>query len=402
MATTPTTPQRGYPLIRETESDLTQATNDALLAVDADVEQVSLSQSYDDSNLSTQDPTDSNASTVLRTVLTNLKALIGNPSTLGRTLVAGLTPANMRFTLALGNSATRDVGTAAGTVAAGDDPRFASGGAGSSISGGTGTVSVDSNTVTINKPILSQRLSNEDDDIVRDAVQEDVSLEDASDASFTSSKSIETRRKGGLLTVRARVGYSASDVYYGLYVSDIEGVPNATTVAAFFEAANSSANYALKTGAGKVSFGDVLDMNGNPIVNAGNTEFAGARGSSGTLKITDTTRYGGGQIVFAGDDRGQQVNFPFASMRGFKENTTYLDQRGALALGTQTHVGGDGGASDLSTVVDWVFLRSDGVLELKNTSAPTGLRFGDGALWVEGGALKYRGSSGTVTVLAPA
>lgn len=42
----------------------------------------------------------------------------------------------------LGNSATRNVGTTAGTVAAGDDSRFGAGGSSSSISNGTGSVSV--------------------------------------------------------------------------------------------------------------------------------------------------------------------------------------------------------------------------------------------------------------------
>jgi hypothetical protein len=49
-------------------------------------------------------------------------------------------------------------------------------------------------------------------------------------------------------------------------------------------------------------------------------------------------------------------------------------------------------------------LSANGNLELLNTtSAPGSVGIGSGGvLYVEAGALKYRGSSGTVTTLAPA
>jgi hypothetical protein len=43
-----------------------------------------------------------------------------------------------------------------------------------------------------------------------------------------------------------------------------------------------------------------------------------------------------------------------------------------------------------------------GVLGLGNATAPTSSPAGMGQLYVEGGALKYRGSSGTVTTIAAA
>lgn len=43
-----------------------------------------------------------------------------------------------------------------------------------------------------------------------------------------------------------------------------------------------------------------------------------------------------------------------------------------------------------------------GAVNLTNTTAPTVNMTGGGILYVEAGALKYRGSSGTVTTIGPA
>lgn len=42
------------------------------------------------------------------------------------------------------------------------------------------------------------------------------------------------------------------------------------------------------------------------------------------------------------------------------------------------------------------------VIRALNTTAPTSNQTGGGILYVENGALKFRGSAGTVTVIAPA
>lgn len=42
------------------------------------------------------------------------------------------------------------------------------------------------------------------------------------------------------------------------------------------------------------------------------------------------------------------------------------------------------------------------VIRVLNATAPTTNQAGGGILYVEGGALKFRGSAGTVTVIAPA
>jgi|688.fasta_scaffold183790_5 hypothetical protein len=43
-----------------------------------------------------------------------------------------------------------------------------------------------------------------------------------------------------------------------------------------------------------------------------------------------------------------------------------------------------------------------GKVNLTNTTAPTANMTGGGILYVEAGALKYRGSSGTITTIGPA
>ena len=43
-----------------------------------------------------------------------------------------------------------------------------------------------------------------------------------------------------------------------------------------------------------------------------------------------------------------------------------------------------------------------GKVSLTNTTAPTANMTGGGILYVEAGALKYRGSSGTITTIGPA
>jgi hypothetical protein len=43
-----------------------------------------------------------------------------------------------------------------------------------------------------------------------------------------------------------------------------------------------------------------------------------------------------------------------------------------------------------------------GKVSLTNTTAPTANMTGGGILYIEAGALKYRGSSGTITTIGPA
>lgn len=49
-----------------------------------------------------------------------------------------------------------------------------------------------------------------------------------------------------------------------------------------------------------------------------------------------------------------------------------------------------------------LLINSDSVVFIPNATAPTANPVAGGYLYVEAGALKYRGSSGTVTTIAPA
>lgn len=71
--------------------------------------------------------------------------------------------------------------------------------------------------------------------------------------------------------------------------------------------------------------------------------------------------------------------------------------RDSMCIGTQT---GHRLVFMTTNVERVVVLPAGGVL-VRNTTTPA-VPVDGGVLWVEGGALKYRGSSGTVTVLAPA
>ena len=104
----------------------------------------------------------------------------------------------------------------------------------------------------------------------------------------------------------------------------------------------------------------------------------------GSLDGTISLGFGAGATV------GQMIVFnPAGTLIGFKLNTS--------GAGVELR-SPDGGKRAI------VSLNNDGHFRLGPSGALTpGLSFADGTdLYVEGGALKYRGSSGTVTQLAPA
>jgi hypothetical protein len=196
------------------------------------------------------------------------------------------------------------------------------------------------------------------------------------------------------------VGLSEDGRHYGLRVNHYRSSPNQYNVGAYFSATGASHNIALETGTGDIHFGgDLVFKNRQSIIGAGNTALGGAGNAYyGNLTVSDTRHYNaegvGGSIILGGDDRfqGTQNTHPFASIRGLKENQTYLNRLGALAFGTQTDNFTGDAPSYRTTIKEWMFLRSDGVLELENCSAaPTALKFGDAAIYADGGAVKVLG-----------
>ena len=77
---------------------------------------------------------------------------------------------------------------------------------------------------------------------------------------------------------------------------------------------------------------------------------------------------------------------------------------------TKPTVGASGWGVTLNTAIDTLDTEKapkanptiTGKVNLTNTTAPTANLAGGGILYVEAGALKYRGSSGTITTSGPA
>lgn len=123
----------------------------------------------------------------------------------------------------------------------------------------------------------------------------------------------------------------------------------------------------------------------------------GLSGTSGTgdLALVSLQTYGadvGATIGLAGryDSGGTRTNF--ATIGGLKEIATDGSSLGAFVVYTR-------GAS----YAERFRIGSEGVIKVANTStAPSSSPTGGGYLYVESGALKFRGSSGTVTTIAPA
>lgn len=76
---------------------------------------------------------------------------------------------------------------------------------------------------------------------------------------------------------------------------------------------------------------------------------------------------------------------------------------GDWAAGTGIGVAADAwSVYDIAAGIERLRITSGGNVEIKNTTSAPGTPSGGGVLYVEGGALKFRGSSGTITTVAPA
>jgi hypothetical protein len=99
---------------------------------------------------------------------------------------------------------------------------------------------------------------------------------------------------------------------------------------------------------------------------------------------------------------------PFGSIRGGKENSTNSNYDGYLAFQTIKDAGVLSekmrldSSGNLGLGVTSFGTSAEKVIGIANGTAPTTSPAGIGQIYVEGGALKYRGSSGTVTTIANA
>jgi hypothetical protein len=116
-----------------------------------------------------------------------------------------------------------------------------------------------------------------------------------------------------------------------------------------------------------------------------NSTSSGALVVSGGVGVAGSI-YAGGQIYSTGSTAG------FAAHP--RDGSGYLT--------TWYNPTGDDMQLDFATIGTKFTIRSDAVLLLANATAPASNPTGGGYLYVESGALKYRGSSGTVTTIANA
>ena len=137
------------------------------------------------------------------------------------------------------------------------------------------------------------------------------------------------------------------------------------------------------------------------------TVYGDARFNVGLFDPTSATTGTGSGISFAGYTNGVTVGATFAQIKGIKENSTAGNIAGAFVVSTLPN----GGIPVECLRVDssgnlLVGLATAGTtaaktIQIANGTAPTANVTG-GQLYVESGALKYRGSSGTITTIANA
>jgi hypothetical protein len=170
---------------------------------------------------------------------------------------------------------------------------------------------------------------------------------------------------------------------------------------------------ALRAGAGKLYLDTRVTDGGDivlrPRISAALTltaatnaaTFTGAVSVSSTTASTSTSSgalvVSGGVGVAGSIYAGGQI-YSTGSTAGFAAHP----RDGSGYLTTWYNPTGDDMQLDFATIGTKFTIRSDAVLLLANATAPASNPTGGGYLYVESGALKYRGSSGTITTIANA
>jgi hypothetical protein len=195
-------------------------------------------------------------------------------------------------------------------------------------------------------------------------------------------------------TERIEINTSASDYKISAYKFGLE-MAKISTYSSFF-CGNGSGQY---LGIGNTTPSHLLDINKseaqNYILTRFGNDFNDVLQSDVTLKFT--TRYTGGAAggnplayLTIGNNGGVGVNNNCKSYFKFllnKGNT--LAERASIT--SQSNLLLQNPTEDTNDV---------GVIYIPNGTAPTASIAGGGKLYVEGGALKFRGSSGTITTIA--
>jgi hypothetical protein len=156
---------------------------------------------------------------------------------------------------------------------------------------------------------------------------------------------------------------------YALRVLSTNGNANGHNKGIYIETANASGNYSLDV-VGRSFFTGEFIVTGPMNLTGAASLTTGVTSSTANLQLGDSTSTfaggNGGVLSFAGDDRGQGYPWAvFASIKGIKENSTYLNSLGALVFGTQSN---SGAAQNLSTVTEKMRITSGGNLLVGTTT----------------------------------
>jgi hypothetical protein len=173
---------------------------------------------------------------------------------------------------------------------------------------------------------------------------------------------------------------------YGLWVGDVTSGTN---------------KYAIKTGLGLISIGDnatiTKSINGNLILSINNS----SNGASATSLLEITA--GGTSANFNGiqfDVTGNSNVFLFGMSPSSQAVVLQTGLGGTAFTASQ---GSIAGYANLALFGSGSFGGGNSLLFINNTSSPpTSNPSGGGLLFADSGALKWRGSSGTITTIAPA
>jgi hypothetical protein len=145
-----------------------------------------------------------------------------------------------------------------------------------------------------------------------------------------------------------------------------------------------------------ISFTQAMTLNASGNLGIGTTSPTSYGAGTTTLSVGNATGSGYIDIYNAGSRRGYQ----YATASTFNISTTTGT---ALVFETQgAEVGRFDTSGNLLLKATSAGTSAAGVLGMGNATAPSSSPAGMGQLYVEGGALKFRGSSGTVTTIAPA
>jgi hypothetical protein len=219
-----------------------------------------------------------------------------------------------------------------------------------------------------------------------------------------SSTTASTGTSSGALVVSGGVGVAGAINAGGAITAGSDG----SLVAVYVPGES-----ALRAGAGKLYLDTRVTDGGDivlrPRISAALTltaatnaaTFTGAVSVSSTTASTSTSSgalvVSGGVGVAGSIYAGGQI-YSTGSTAGFAAHP----RDGSGYLTTWYNPTGDDMQLDFATIGTKFTIRSDAVLLLANATAPASNPTGGGYLYVESGALKYRGSSGTITTIANA